>query len=148
MKDDSEPRWMSKEQVLLIHEQTIKKQGGSSGIRDDGLLESALARPQNLYAYEGQNDIFELAASYAEGIARNHAFVDGNKRTAYATSDLFLYKNGYDLNAEQVQEQTRLFESLAKREVSREELAAFYRQNTQVIESTQEEQTKENKATD
>jgi len=148
MTDHSEPKWMSKEHVLFIHEQAIKEQGGSQGIRDEGLLESAIARPQNLYAYEEQNDIFELAASYAEGIARNHAFVDGNKRTAYATSDLFLYQNGYDLNAEQAREQTTLFENLAKGEVRREELAAFYRQNTQVIEPTQKEQKKENKATD
>jgi len=141
MKDDSEPKWISKEQVLYLHEKTIKEQGGSPGIRDEGLLESALARPKNWYAYEGQDNIFELAASYTEGISRNHAFVDGNKRTAYLTSDLFLYRNGYDLNAELGREQTALFETLAKGKISREQVAEFYRQNTEKIERSEGETT-------
>ncbi len=133
MKGQPEPIWISNEQVLLIQENTIKIQGGSSGIRDEGLLESALARPQNYFAY-GEHDIFLLAAAYAEGIARNHAFVDGNKRAAYITSDLFLYLNGYDLNIKSTPSQITLFESLAKGDLSREELAEYYRQNTSKIE--------------
>ncbi|VAV86528.1 Death on curing protein, Doc toxin [hydrothermal vent metagenome] len=118
---------------MLIQENTIKIQGGSSGIRDEGLLESALARPQNSHAY-GERDIFLLAAAYAEGLARNHAFVDGNKRAAYITSDLFLYLNGYDLNIKSTSVQITIFENLAKGEMSREELAEFYRRNTSRIE--------------
>ena len=133
MSEQAEPNWISKEQVLLIHENTIKMQGGSSGIRDEGLLESALARPQNSYAY-GEDDIFLLAAAYAEGLARNHAYVDGNKRAAYITSDLFLYLNGYDLNIKSTSAQITIFESLAKGEMNREELAEFYRRNTSIIE--------------
>ena len=133
MNGQPEPTWIGKEQVMLIQENTIKIQGGSSGIRDEGLLESALARPQNSHAY-GERDIFLLAAAYAEGLARNHAFVDGNKRAAYITSDLFLYLNGYDLNIKSTSVQITIFEHLAKGEMSREELAEFYRRNTSRIE--------------
>jgi len=123
------PKWISKEQVLYIHEAAIKKHGGSFGVRDLGLLESALARPENFYAY-GEQDLFLLAAAYAEGIARNHPFIDGNKRTAYTTAGLFLYVNGHILAVPSVVEQIRLFENLAMGQVSRAELAQFYRQNT------------------
>ena len=133
MSEDPEPKWISKEQVLRIYERTIEQQGGLYSICDKGLLESALARPENLYAYKEQ-DIFELAAAYAEGIVRNHPFVDGNKRTAYETADLFLYKNGHDLGIKDEKEQIAFFENLATGHVSREELAEFYRQNTQKID--------------
>ena len=133
MSIDVQPRWINKEEVLYIHSEVIREKGGLSGIRDEGLLESALAQPQNFYIY-GENDIFILASSYAEGIARNHPFSDGNKRTAYAVADLFLYENRYDLNREQGREQTTLFETLAAGIVSREELAEFYRHNTREIE--------------
>ncbi|MEZ4726262.1 MAG: type II toxin-antitoxin system death-on-curing family toxin [Caldilineaceae bacterium] len=123
------PKWISKKQVLYIHEAAIKKHGGSFGVRDMGLLESALARPENFYAY-GEQDLFLLAAAYAEGIARNHPFIDGNKRTAYSAAGLFLYVNGYTLAVPSVAEQIRLFENLAMGQVSRTELAQFYRQNT------------------
>jgi len=129
MNDNSEPVWLGKRQAMSIHDMCIEEQGGSSGIRDEGLLESALARPQNAYSY-GENNIFQLAAAYAEGIAHNHAFVDGNKRAAYATADMFLYLNGYDLNAESPSAQIALFENLAQGRINREELAEFYRQNT------------------
>lgn len=133
MNDQPEPNWISKWQVLLIQENTIKIQGGDSGIRDEGLLESALSRPQNSYAY-GERDIFRLAAAYAEGIARNHPFIDGNKRAVYITSDIFLYINGYDLKIKSAPAQISLFETLAKGALSREDLAEFYRQNTSKIE--------------
>jgi death-on-curing protein len=115
--------------VLYLHESAIKNHGGSFGIRDMGLLESALARPQNYYAY-GERDRFLLAAAYAEGIARNHPFIDGNKRTAYATAGLFLFANGYLLNIPSVPAQISLFENLSMGQVNREELGEFYRQNT------------------
>ena len=118
------PKWISKEQVLYIHEAAIKKHGGSFGVRDLGLLES-----ENLYAY-GEQDLFLLAAAYAEGIARNHPFIDGNKRTAYTAAGLFLFVNGYTLAVPAVAEQISLFENLAMGQISRAELAQFYQQNT------------------
>ncbi len=120
-------------QVLHIQKKTIERQGGGSGIRDEGLLESDLARPQNFYAY-GEHDIHALAAAHTEGIARNHAFVDGNKRAAYIASGLFLYQNGYKLNIKSISAQITLFENLAKGEISRENLAGFYHRNTSKIE--------------
>ena len=132
MNEDFQPRWISKEETLYIHAEVIKAKGGLSGMRDEGLLDSALARPQNFHAY-GEIDIFALAAPYAEGVARNHPFADGNKRTAYAVADMFLYENGYDLNQEKELEQTTLFENLAQGTASREDVAEFYRQNTQKL---------------
>ena len=79
---------------------SLAEHGGASGIRDQGLLESALARPENLAAY-GEPDYASLAASYGFGLAKNHAFVDGNKRVAFLSVGLFLFKNGYRLNATQ-----------------------------------------------
>ena len=135
MSGQAEPNCISKEQVLFIQQNTIKIQGGSPGIRDEGLLESALARPQNSYSY-GERDIFLLAAAYAEGIARNHAFVDDNKRAAYITSGLFLFQNGYRLTIRSAKAQITLFENLAKDNLSRPQLAEFYRQNTLKTEKT------------
>lgn len=129
MSDTPAPKWISQEQVLYIHKTAISKYGGSFGVRDTGLLESALARPENFYAY-GERDLFLLAAAYAEGIARNHPFIDGNKRTAYTAAGLFLYLNGYMLTVPSVPEQITLFENLATGQVSRQDLAQFYRQNT------------------
>lgn len=129
MNDEPEPKWISKEQVLYIHDKTIELQGGLSGTRDSGLLESALARPENFYSY-GEQNIFLLAASYAEGIARNHPFADGNKRTAYSATGLFLYQNGYDLSVKDVKEQVSFFENFAAGNVIREEMADFYRDNS------------------
>ena len=82
-----------------VHAEQLKLHGGAPGLRDEGMLESALARPQQKYHY-GVTDIFELAAAYLFGIAKNHPFVDGNKRTAFVAADLFLYFNGYSLEAE------------------------------------------------
>jgi len=93
------------------------------------LLESALARAEHFYAY-GEDDLYILAATYAEGIARNHAFVDGNKRTAYSVAGLFLHLNGQALQIISVEEQIKLFEGVAAGKVSREELATFYKANT------------------
>jgi len=128
VKDTLIPRWLSKTQVLYIHEAAIQKHGGSFGIRDVGLLESALARAENYYAYS-KSDLFLLAAAYAEGIARNHPFIDGNKRTAYAAAGLFLYVHGYTVIVASVSAQITLFERVAAGQVSMEELAEFYRQH-------------------
>jgi len=91
-------RWIKESSVLAIHDEQISEHGGLAGVRDLPLLQSALARPQNLEAY-GNPDIADLAAAYAVGIARNHAFLDGNKRTAWVVAETFLLKNGYELIA-------------------------------------------------
>jgi death-on-curing protein len=93
-----EPRWLPVAAIHAMHEELIAEHGGSSGVRDQGLLESALARPQNLLAY-GDPSLAELAASYAFGIARNHPFVDGNKRVALMAAYVFLGLNGHRLIA-------------------------------------------------
>jgi death-on-curing protein len=85
--------WLSRQLVLAIHDEQLAEHGGAIGIRDDGLLESALARPLNRAGY-GEPDIAELAALYAIAIARNHPFIDGNKRTAYVALETFLALNG------------------------------------------------------
>jgi death on curing protein len=91
-------RWIKESSVLAIHEEQIAEHGGLAGARDLPLLQSALARQQNLVAY-GSPDVADLAASYAFGVARNHAFLDGNKRTAWVVAETFLLKNGYELIA-------------------------------------------------
>lgn len=91
-------RWVRDNSVLAIHDEQIAEHGGLAGVRDPSLLLSALARPRNLAAY-GKPDLAGLAASYAAGIARNHAFLDGNKRTAWVVAEVFLLKNGYELTA-------------------------------------------------
>jgi death-on-curing protein len=95
----NEPRWVSKRAVLALHSEEITEHGGAEGIRDENLLDSALAKPLNVFAYADEPDLFSLAASYASGIARNHAFVDGNKRTSLVISTLFLNLNGWDFEA-------------------------------------------------
>jgi death-on-curing protein len=128
---NAEPVWLDKAFVLLLHEIAIKRTGGSQGVRDETLLDSALSRPQNLYHYQPA-DIFDLAASYAEGLSGNHPFIDGNKRTAFTAAGLFLELNGYQLEAEKDNEQEELFLRLAEGKVSHEELAEWYRQHTSV----------------
>ena len=93
-------RWISKQALLLLHAESLAEHGGGAGMRDEGLLDSALARPLNLAAY-GEPDFAALAASYGVGVAKNHPFVDGNKRAALLATGLFLYFNGYKLTASQ-----------------------------------------------
>ena len=88
--------WINKQALLLLHDESLAEHGGAAGLRDEGLLDSALARPLNLNAY-GTPDFADLAASYAIGLAKNHAFVDGNKRAAFLAAGLFLHLNGYRL---------------------------------------------------
>ncbi len=91
--------WLDADVLRAVHEEQLAEHGGASGTRDDGLFESALARPQNLVAY-GDPDAADLAAAYGFGIARNHPFIDGNKRTAFVAVELFLGLNGFDLIAD------------------------------------------------
>jgi death-on-curing protein len=91
--------WIDPAVILAVHEEQLAEHGGAAGIRDAGLLESALSRPRNL-AHYGEPDAASLAASYAHGLARNHAFIDGNKRTAFVAAELFLALNGWRLLAD------------------------------------------------
>ncbi len=95
----NEPLWISKKAVLAMHSMQLAEHGGSDSIRDENLLDSALAKPVNVFHYAAQPDIFRLAASYAFGIPRNRAFADGNKRTALVVSLTFLDRNSWDIVA-------------------------------------------------
>lgn len=117
--------WIEKAVVLAIHDEQIAEHGGSTGLRDGGLLESALARPQNAAAY-GEPDVAALAAAYGFGVARNHPFVDGNKRTAAILTRLFPLLNGYDVEAQEAEVVT-VFLDLAAGKLSEDELAAWVR---------------------
>jgi death-on-curing protein len=124
----SEPVWLRLEAILAAHDDQLAEHGGGTGIRDQGLLESALARPLNLHAY-GEPSLPKLAAAYAFGIAKNHPFIDGNKRTALVAAELFLGLNGHDLLASDAQ-CVEEFLALAAGEVSEQELAAWISANS------------------
>ena len=91
-------RWLSAEVLIAVHEEQLAEHGGAAGVRDEGLFESALARPKQLAAY-GEPDAADLAAAYAHGLLQNHPFIDGNKRTGYVAAELFLALNGYAMTA-------------------------------------------------
>ena len=128
----TEPKWVTRQQVEFIHEAVIEMGGGSHGLRDAALLESALARPQNQHAY-GETDTFLLAASYAEAIARNHAFVDGNKRTAFYVASDFLEQNGHELQTAKGIEHAEMMEQLGQGKISRDDAAAHLRKYSRMI---------------
>jgi death on curing protein len=117
--------WVALEVAQAAHLEQLAEHGGGEGVRDERLLDSAMARPRNLLAY-GDPDAAALAAAYAFGIARNHPFVDGNKRTAAVVSETFLVLNGYALNATDA-ELVVAFLALAAGELSEEELADWFR---------------------
>jgi death-on-curing protein len=123
----TEPDWVTRQQVEFIHDAVIEMGGGSHGLRDAALLESALARPQNQHAY-GETDTFQFAASYAEAISRNHAFVDGNKRTAFYVAVDFLEQNGFLLQAAKGVEHAEMMEQLGQRKIPRDQAAAHFRE--------------------
>lgn len=127
-------RWLGRRVVVAAHLRQIQRHGGPQGIRDEGMLDSALARPQNLAAY-GNPNIFDLAASYAFGIARNHPFLDGNKRIAFVTAVLFLRLNGHEFRADPA-EAAVLFIRLAAGEVSEAELSEWLRRNSAPPDAT------------
>lgn len=118
-------RWVDKCALLLLHGESLAEHGGGEGVRDEGLLDSALARPLNLLAYE-KPDFAQLAASYGFGLAKNHAFVDGNKRAAFLAVGLFLYLNGYRLRTSQT-DATLTVLALAAGEITEEQFAAWIR---------------------
>jgi death-on-curing protein len=125
----TEPRWLSLTVALAIHSDQIKEHGGSLGLRDRGLLESALARPLNLLNYQPDSDVFALAASYGFGIARNHPFVDGNKRVAFQAMYVFLGLNGWRIESDEP-EVVRMMLALASGNLEEGELGAWLREHT------------------
>jgi death-on-curing protein len=128
-----EPEWLDLAIVLDFHSEQLSLFGGADGVRDLGLLESALARPINKFAY-GETDLAALAAAYGFGIARNHAFVDGNKRTALASMIVSLGLNGMDLDAPQ-DIATAVVLSLAAGEITEESLAGWIAEHTVRLEA-------------
>lgn len=117
------PNWLQREIVEAIHKRQIERHGGATGLRDAGLLESALMRAPNAWGY-GESDLAEPAALYAEGIAKNHPFADGNKRTAFVSAVLFLANNGLRLKASN-REAADMTLGLAAGTLPREEFAAW-----------------------
>lgn len=131
----TDPKWVTRQQVEFIHEAVIDMGGGSHGLRDAALLESALARPLNQHAY-GETDTFQLAASYAEAISRNHAFVDGNKRTAFFVASDFLEQNGQLLQTAKGVEHAEMMEQLGQGNITRDDAAEHFRQHSLSIEES------------
>ncbi len=121
-------RWVDRRALLLLHADSLAEHGGAAGLRDEGLLESALARPLNLVAY-GQPDLSDLAASYGAGLAKNHPFVDGNKRAAFLAVGLFLALNGHRLVADQV-DATLTMLAVAAGTLDEAHFATWIRQHT------------------
>lgn len=124
-------RWVPKRALVHLHDISLAQHGGAAGVRDEGLLESALARPENL-AHYGKPDIAELAACYAVGLAKNHPFVDGNKRVAFLALGLFLRLNGHRLTAEQA-DATMTMIAVAAGEIQEPELAQWVRKNIKAL---------------
>jgi len=122
-------RWIDKQALLLLHGESLAEHGGAAGMRDEGLLDSALARAQNLAAY-GDPDVADLAAAYGSGISQNHPFVDGNKRAAFLSVGLFLALNGYRLVATQA-EATVAMLALAAGELDEAQFAGWLRRHAE-----------------
>lgn len=121
-------RWVDKAALVLLHDESLAEHGGAAGMRDAGLFESALARPENLAAYE-EPDIAALAAAYGVGLAKNHPFVDGNKRVAFIAVGLFLALNGSRISASQI-DATKTMLAVAAAEMGEQEFAGWIRENS------------------
>lgn len=122
-------RWITRTTLLLLHGESLAEHGGGTGLRDEGLLDSALARPLNLVAYAdpaAPPDVSALAASYGTGLAKNHPFIDGNKRAAFLAVGMFLHVNGYRLNATQA-DATITVLALASGDITETEFAGWLR---------------------
>jgi death-on-curing protein len=129
-----EPVWIDKRDALAIHEQQFALHGGASGLRDEGLLESALARPRQQFAYASP-DVIEMAAAYTSGIVRNHPFIDGNKRTGFVVGVLFLEMNGYVFTATEAEAAQAVLE-LAAGSIEEPGFAAFLRDHVKRMRKT------------
>lgn len=124
-----EPRWLAKADVIELHGYVLARTGGLPGLRDEGLLESALSRPFNRWSYEGVGDIRDLAATYGVALAKNHPFIDGNKRAAFLGVGLFLELNGWDLTATDGAAIATVF-AVAAGQMDEDALAAWVRANS------------------
>jgi death on curing protein len=122
------PKWLATAVVTAIHDEAIYEFGGLAGIRDFGLLESALDRPRNRLAYEPKSTLFELAATLCVGLAKNHPFIDGNKRTALLATRAFLFLNGYALEPTEEDEVLTMV-AVADSSLSEQQLADWLRRN-------------------
>ncbi len=125
-----EPVWVLREVVSMLHEQSLAQYGGSPGVRDEGLLDSAMGKPQNLFAY-GKPSLFDLAASYGFSIVKNHPFIDGNKRAGFVVAVLFLELNGYTFQATEVDAALRTL-ALAAGEMSEAAYAEWLKGNSKL----------------
>jgi death-on-curing protein len=123
-----EPQWVLRETALALQERLLAEFGGLGGLRDEGLLESALARPQQLFAY-GKPSLFDLAAAYAFGLVRNHPFLDGNKRIGFTTAVVFLELNSYRFAASEVDATIQTL-ALAAGELDEADYAAWLKANS------------------
>src|SRR5215472_4121028 len=123
------PEWIEERDVLALHGRLLALDGGAAGVRDAGLLASALARPRQIHAYGDKPDIVEMAAAYVAGIVRNHPFFDGNKRTGFVAGVLFLELNGYRFTATE-EDATQVVFELAAGTLEEEEFAAWMRANS------------------
>jgi len=125
--------WLTTEEILAVHEEVLAAHGGSAGVRDSGLLESALGRPHNMAAYS-QGDLIDWAAAYAHGIANNHPFLDGNKRTAFVATALFLECNGWRITAAE-EDVVVMILGLADKSVSHETFTEWLRGNVEAAKA-------------
>jgi death-on-curing protein len=126
----AEPVWLPRQLIEALHADQVREHGGQLGLRDTGLLESALARPQHVWSYDPDADLSTLAAEYAFGLARNHPFLDGNKRIAFVAANVFLILNGFEIEAPEPEVVDAMVQ-IAAGEASRDDLAEWIR--TRVI---------------
>ena|ERR1700733_11836452 len=125
------PYWLSREECLALHEMMLSQYGGSEGLRDENMLESALAKPLQLFTY-GKPTMFDLAASYVFGVVKNHPFIDGNKRTGFMLGAGFLERNGYQFHASEADAAMRTL-ALAAGEMSEAEFAVWLKANSRRV---------------
>lgn len=128
MPNNTEPVWLLSSVITALHETQISEHGGISGVRDQGLLESALARPKNLIGYEPSASLFALAAAYSAGLVYNHPLVDGNKRVAFLAAYVFLARNGLTLEADEA-EAVRIVNGLASGDIPEAAFADWLQAN-------------------
>ena len=124
-----EPKWLTVDIMLAIHDEQLAQFGGADGLRDPGLLDSGLTRPVNRYHYQPDASLFDLAAAYCAGIVRNHPFVDGNKRTGLLAAHAFLHLNGWRFDPDQAEE-VEMILALASGELDDDELARWIERNS------------------
>ena len=129
-----EPTWMEKPEVLIAHSRQLVEHGGPDGLRDEKFLDSALGKPKNVFVYEDEPTLARLAASYAFGLARNHPFIDGNKRTAMVVAEGFLRVNGVRIDAPAA-EKYLTYVALAADDVSEQQLTDWYGSYTVHVDS-------------